>query len=115
MPRTLTVRKPDHLEVRHLLECLEADDLTSIQRHRAEAVPLYASGWDAIEIASASRSIPTRFTPSSMPSIKAAWPSSPREAEGDIVNCESVPDQIGSLSVSSYSPHSTRAIHSPTL
>src|SRR5271165_905987 len=33
------------------------------------------------------------------------------EAEGDIVNCESVPGQMGSLSVSSYSPHSMRAIH----
>ena len=33
------------------------------------------------------------------------------ETEGDIVNCESVLGQIGSLYVSSYSPHSMRAIH----
>ena len=32
-------------------------------------------------------------------------------AEGDIVNCESVPGQMGNLSVSFYSPHSMRAIH----
>ena len=32
-------------------------------------------------------------------------------AEGDIVNCESVLGKMGSLSVSSYSPHSMRAIH----
>ena len=32
-------------------------------------------------------------------------------AEGDIVNCESVPGQTGSLSVSSYSPYSMMAIH----
>src|SRR5208337_4930628 len=30
---------------------------------------------------------------------------------GDIVNCESDPGKLGSLSVSSYSPYSTRAIH----
>src|SRR5271165_1039304 len=35
----------------------------------------------------------------------------PERAEGDIVNCESVPGKMGSLSVSSYSPHSMRAIH----
>ena len=34
-----------------------------------------------------------------------------REAEGDIVNCESVPGKTGSLSVSSYSSHSMVAIH----
>ena len=33
------------------------------------------------------------------------------EAEGDIVNCESVPGKTGSLSVSSYSSHSMMAIH----
>jgi len=32
-------------------------------------------------------------------------------AEGDIVNCESVPGKTGSLSISSYSPHSMMAIH----
>jgi hypothetical protein len=32
-------------------------------------------------------------------------------AEGDIVNCESVPGKTGSLSMSSYSPHSMMAIH----
>ena len=32
-------------------------------------------------------------------------------AEGDIVNCESVLGKMGRLSVSSYSPHSMRAIH----
>src|SRR5208337_111627 len=31
--------------------------------------------------------------------------------EGDIVNCESDPGNLGSLSVFSYSPHSMRAIH----
>jgi hypothetical protein len=35
----------------------------------------------------------------------------PGEAEGHIVNCESVPGQMSSLSVSSYSPQSMRAIH----
>ena len=34
-----------------------------------------------------------------------------RQAEGDIVNCEGVPGKTGSLSVSSYSPHSMMAIH----
>ena len=33
------------------------------------------------------------------------------EAEGNIVNCESVPGKTGSLSVSSYSSHSMMAIH----
>src|SRR5271157_5548970 len=33
------------------------------------------------------------------------------EAEGDIVNCESVPGKTGSLSGSSYSSHSMMAIH----
>ena len=32
-------------------------------------------------------------------------------AEGDIVNCQSVLGKMGSLSVSSYSPHSMGAIH----
>jgi hypothetical protein len=33
------------------------------------------------------------------------------ETEGDIVNCESDLGKLGSLSVSSYSPYSMRAIH----
>ena len=33
------------------------------------------------------------------------------ETEGDSVNCESDPGKLGSLSVSSYSPYSTKAIH----
>src|SRR5271166_4589239 len=36
---------------------------------------------------------------------------SPKLAEGDIVNCESVPGKTGTLSVSYYFPHSTMAIH----
>ena len=35
----------------------------------------------------------------------------PSRAEGDVVNCESVLGKMGSLSVSSYSPYSMRAIH----
>jgi hypothetical protein len=35
----------------------------------------------------------------------------PRGAEGDIVNCDSDPGKLGSLSVSSYSPYSMRTIH----
>src|SRR5208337_386277 len=34
-----------------------------------------------------------------------------RETEGDIVNSESDPGRLGSLSASSYSPYSMRAIH----
>ncbi len=34
-----------------------------------------------------------------------------RETEGDIVNSESDPGRLGSLSASSYSPYSIRAIH----
>jgi len=34
-----------------------------------------------------------------------------RGTEGDIVNCESDPGKLGSLSVSSYSSYSMRAIH----
>ena len=33
------------------------------------------------------------------------------ETEGDIVNYENGPGKLGSLSASSYSPYSTRAIH----
>jgi|GEM_PF-3655001 len=33
------------------------------------------------------------------------------ETEGNIVNCESDPGKLGSLSVSSYSPYSMKAIH----
>src|SRR5208337_2929107 len=43
------------------------------------------------------------------------WPTAPIrrrwETEGDIVNCESNPGKLGSLSVSSYSPYSMRTIH----
>ena len=45
-----------------------------------------------------------RWGPPSM--SHASWVSM-----GDIVNCESVPGQMGSLYVFSYSPHSMRAIH----
>ena len=34
-----------------------------------------------------------------------------RETDRDVVNCESDPGILGSLSVSSYSPYSMRAIH----
>jgi hypothetical protein len=40
-----------------------------------------------------------------------ALPEALRETEGDIVNCESAPGRVGSLSVSSYSPYSMRTIH----
>jgi len=33
------------------------------------------------------------------------------ETEGDILNCESDSGRLGSLSVSSYSPYSMKAIH----
>src|SRR5208337_1680881 len=43
------------------------------------------------------------------------WPTAPIrrrwETEEDIVNCESNPGKLGSLSVSSYSPYSMRTIH----
>ena len=51
MPRTLTVRRPNSTEVRRLLQGLEADDLTTAQRRRAEVLLLYAQGWNAVEIA----------------------------------------------------------------
>ena len=41
-----------------------------------------------------------------MKAIQANW-----EIQGDIVNCESDPGKLGSLSVSSYSPYSMKAIH----
>jgi len=51
MPRTLTVRKPNSPEVRRLLQDLEANNLTVVQRRRAEVLLLYAQGWNAVEIA----------------------------------------------------------------
>jgi len=36
---------------------------------------------------------------------------SEQETEGDIVNCESDPGKLGSLSVSSYSPYSMKVIY----
>src|SRR5271166_2308143 len=41
--------------------------------------------------------------------VSMAWEA--WEAEGDIVNCKSVPGKIGSFAVSSYSSHSMMAIH----
>jgi len=51
MPRALTARRPNSTEVRRLLQGLEADDLTTAQRRRAEVLLLYAQGWNAVEIA----------------------------------------------------------------
>ncbi len=58
------------------------------------------------------------LSPRRLEELRAFWHETrptqwmfPGEAEGDIVNCESVLGRMGSLSVSSYSPHSMRAIH----
>ncbi len=50
MPRTLTARRPNSTVVRRLLQGLEADDLTTVQRRRAELLLLDAQGWNAVEI-----------------------------------------------------------------
>ncbi len=44
-------------------------------------------------------------------SSRVCAPLAREEADGDIVNCESVPGKTSSLSVFSYSSHSMMAIH----
>ena len=61
MPRTLTARRPNSTEVRRLLQGLEADDLTTAQRRRAEVLLLYAQGWTPLKSPPASRFTPTPF------------------------------------------------------
>jgi len=50
MPRSLTIRKPLSVEISQLHKLLE-DTLLAWQRRRAEAILLYASGLNAVEIA----------------------------------------------------------------
>jgi transposase len=52
MPRSLTVRRPTHRELRRLHELLEGE-LRARQRRRAEAIVLHAAGLEARDIAEA--------------------------------------------------------------
>src|SRR5271157_1426631 len=45
------------------------------------------------------------------PALRKCSSASSAQTEGDIVNCESDPGELGSLSVSSYSTYFMRAIH----